>query len=239
MTKPVLTGFMIGILIIGIFGCAGGGKESEAMAVRQLIGQSYGAQYFDQIEQVQYTYNVKKGEQQNRRFWIWEPKTDRVTFDALDYTDPVTYFRKDLHTNPSNLLKSIDAWFINDNHWFLFPFHVARDTRTMIEDVGLRKLPMGAGEAFCVVVTYPEEGGGDTPGDVYELYLNEKVRLVQWVYRREGSEKPTKIATWDDHRKLGPLVFSMKHQGEEENFKVWFTQVGIKLTGVEGWIFMD
>lgn len=239
MTKPSLTLSLIGILIIGLLGCAGGDRESEAMAVRQLIGKSYGAQYFDQIEQLQYTYNVKKGEQHHRRFWIWDPRTDRVTFDALDYTDPVTYFRKDLQANSSNLLKSIDAWFINDNYWFLFPFHVARDTRTMIEDVGLRKLPMGQGDAFCVVVTYPVEGGGDTPGDVYELYLNEKVRLVQWVYRREGSKTPTRIATWDDHRNIGPLVVSMTHQGEEDNFKVWFTQVGVKLAGMDGWIFMD
>ena len=239
MIKPVLNLFMVATFIIGLFGCAGGGKEAEATAVRQLIGKSYGAQYFDQIEQIQYTYNVKKGEQQNRRFWIWEPKTDRVTFDGLDYTDPVTYFRKDLQADSSNLLKSIDAWFINDNYWFLFPFHVARDTRTIIEDIGLRKLPMGEGKAFCVVVTYPVEGGGDTPGDVYELYLNENVRLVQWVYRREGSKVPTKIATWDDHRNLGPLVVSMNHQGEEDNFKVWFTQVGVKLAGVDGWLFMD
>ena len=227
------------LLVIAITACAGGDKESEAKAVRQLIGKSYGAQYFDQIEQVQYTYNMKKGEQHNRRFWIWEPRSGRVTFDAMDYTDPVTYFRKDLQSNSSNLLKSIDAWFINDNYWFLFPFHVARDTRTIIEDVGRRKLPMGEGDAFCVVVTYPAEGGGDTPGDVYELYLNDNVRMVQWVYRREGSKTPTKIATWDDHRNLGPLVVSMNHQGEEGSFQVWFTQVGVKLTGVDGWIFMD
>ena len=239
MTKPVLTLSLIAMLIIALGGCAGGDKNSQAIAVRQLIGQSYGAQYFDQIEQVQYTYNVRKGEQHNRRFWIWEPKSDKVTFDAMDYTDPVTYFRNDLQTNSSNLLKSIDAWFINDNYWFLFPFHVARDTRTMIEDVGRRKLPMGEGDAFCVVVTYPAEGDGDTPGDVYELYLDQNVRLVQWSYRREGSKTPTRIATWEDHRKLGPLVFSVNHQGEEENFQVWFTQVGVKLVDVDGWIFMD
>ena len=239
MVKPALMLPMAFLLVIGLTACAGGDKESQEMAVRQLIGQSYGAQYFDQIEQVQYTYNVRKGEQHHRRFWIWEPRSDRVTFDAMDYTDPVTYFRKDLQTNSSNLLKSIDAWFINDNYWFLFPFHVARDTRTTIEDVGLRKLPFGEGDAFCVVVTYPSEGDGDTSGDVYELYLDQKVRLVQWIYRREGSKTPTRIATWEDHRNLGPLVFSMNHQGTEGSFQVWFTQVGVKLAGVDGWIFMD
>ena len=192
--KPVLTLSMVVLLITGLAACAGGDRESRAMAVRQRIGQSYGVQYFNQIEQVQYTYNVKKGATHARRFWIWEPTLDRVTFDAMDYTDPITYYRKDLQTNPSNMLKSIDAWFINDKHWFLFPFHVAMDTQTQVEDVGRKKLPLGDGEAACVVVTYPAEGDY-TPGDVYELFLDENFRLTHWIYRRGGSEAPTRIAT--------------------------------------------
>ena len=168
MGKPVFALGSIILLIAGLSACAGGDGASQEMAVRQLIGQSYGAQYFDQIEQVQYTYNVRKGEQHNRRFWIWEPKSDRVTFDAMDYTDPVTYFRQDLHTNSSNLLKSIDAWFINDNYWFLFPFHVAMDTRTMVEDLG-RQLHVHAAahvELRGVGVEHGDGVSGRSPVDV-------------------------------------------------------------------------
>jgi hypothetical protein len=238
MGKPVFLLSSIILLITGLTACAGGDRESRAEAVRQRIAQSYGFQYFDQIEQVQYTYNVRKGDKVARRFWVWEPESDKVTFDALDYTDPITYYRRDLQTNPSSMLKSIDAWFINDNYWFLFPFHLALDTRTVVENVGQKKLPMGQGEADCVVVTYPSEGS-DTPGDVYELYLDQDSRLTQWIYRRGGSEIPTRIATWDDHRYLGPLVFALNHQGDDGDFRVWFTQVGVKLAGVDGWIFMD
>ena len=183
MRIPVLTLSMVVLLIAGLAACAGGDKESRAMAVRQGIGQSYGVQYFDQIEQVQYTFNVRNGDKHARRFWIWEPKRDRVTFDGMDYKDPITYYRSDLQTNPSNKLKSIDAWFINDNYWFLFPFHVAMDTQTTVEDVGRKQLPVGDGEAACAVITYPAQGGY-TPGDVYELYLDENYRVTQWIYRR-------------------------------------------------------
>jgi hypothetical protein len=238
MGKPVFLLSSIILLITGLTACAGGDRESRAEAVRQRIAQSYGFQYFDQIEQVQYTYNVRKGDKVARRFWVWEPESDKVTFDALDYTDPITYYRRDLQTNPSSMLKSIDAWFINDNYWFLFPFHVARDTQATVEDIGRKNLPMGKGDADCVVVTYPSEGS-DTPGDVYELYLDQDSRLTQWIYRRGGSEIPTRIATWDDHRYLGPLVFALNHQGDDGDFRVWFTQVGVKLAGVDGWIFMD
>jgi hypothetical protein len=238
MTKPVLTFSMVVLLIAGLAACAGGDKESRAMAVRQRIGQSYGVQYFDQIEQVQYTINIRKGDTHTRRFWIWEPKLDRITFDGMDYKDPITYYRKDLQTNPSNKLKSIDAWFINDNYWFLFPFHVARDTGTLVEDIGRQKLPMGEGDAPCVVVNYPA-ADGHTSGDVYQLYLDDNFRLIQWIYRRGGSETPTQIATWEDHRYLGPMVFALNHQGDDGNFRIWFTHVGVKLAGVDGWIFVD
>ena len=238
MTKPVLTLFVVILFIIGLAACAGGDRESRDMDIRQRIAQSYGIQYFDQIEQFQYTFNVRTGDKHTRRFWIWEPKPDKVTYDGMDYQDPITYYRKDLQTNPSNKLKSIDAWFINDNFWFLFPFHLAMDTRTTVEDAGRKKLPMGDGEAACVVVTYPVESNY-TPGDVYELYLDENFRLVQWIYRRGGSETPTKIVTWDNHRYLGPRVFSLNHQGDNGNFRIWFTQVGVKMAGVDGWMFMD
>ncbi len=116
--KPVLTLALIATLIIGLNGCAGGDKQSQTTTIRQRIAQSYGFEYFGQIEQIQYTFNVRIGDKHARRFWIWEPKLDKVTFDGMDYKDPITYYRKDLQTNPSTKLKSIDAWFINDNYWF-------------------------------------------------------------------------------------------------------------------------
>jgi hypothetical protein len=87
-----------------------------------------------------------------------------------------------------------------------------------------------------VVVTYPATGGY-TPGDVYDLYLDDDYRLIQWVYRHGGSEKPTRISTWNDHRKVGPLTLSLNHQGEDQNFRVWFTNVGVKMAGADNWLF--
>ena len=95
---------------------------------------------------------------------------------------------------------------------------------------------MGAGKARCVVVTYPATGGY-TPGDVYDLILDDQYRLMQWVYRRGGSEKPTQISTWEDHRKVGPLAVSLNHQGEDQNFQVWFTTVGVMMVGADSWLY--
>ncbi len=227
--------FLVFLLAVGVTACASIEKEPR-VTVRQRIAESYGLQHFGQVEKIQYTFNVRLGEKQIRRFWIWEPAVDRVTFKGMDFQEAITYDRSDMTRTESNKLKKIDAWFINDNYWLLFPYHVAWDTSAKVEDIGRRQLPMGDGKARCVVVTYPASGGY-TPGDAYDLFLDDQYRLTHWVYRRGGSEKPTRISTWDDHRKVGPLTVSLNHQGEDQNFRVWFTNVGVKMVGSNSWLF--
>jgi hypothetical protein len=230
---------LIPLLIMGFSACAGHDTQTSEIAIRQGIGNSYGVQYFSQVEQIQYTFNIRVGEEQISRFWIWEPKVNRVTFKGMDYRQAVTYYRHEIEKTASSALKKVDAWFINDNYWLLFPFHIVWDTDAKVEDAGRRKLPIGNGRAECVVVTYPATEEGYTPGDVYEVYLADDYRLLQWAYRRGGSDKPASIATWENHRQVGPLLVALNHQGEDENFQVWFTGVGIKLTGSDSWMFAE
>lgn len=226
------------LLIAGIIACAGHDKETRQMTVRQRIGNAYGVHYFSQVDQIQYMFNVKIGKKQISRFWIWQPKLDRVTFKGMNYQKAVTYHRHEIDTTASSALKKVDAWFINDNYWLLFPFHIAWDADTKVEDIGRQKLPLGGGKARCVVITFPA-AGGYTPGDVYEIYLDDDYRLMQWIYRRGGSEQPTRVTTWENHRQAGPLVLSLNHQAGDENFRVWFTSVGVKLTGSDNWMFTE
>jgi hypothetical protein len=237
MMRTGLKIFMVFLLTVSMTACAGPKKERGGTA-RQRIAESYGLQYFKEVEKIQYTFNVKIGQKQIKRFWIWEPQFDRVTFKGMDYQGAITYDRSEMVSTESNKLKKIDAWFINDNYWLLFPYHLAWDTNAKVEDIGRQRLPLGDGEARCVVVSYPATGGY-TPGDVYDLYLDDRYRLTQWVYRRGGSEKPTRISTWEEHREVGPLTLSLNHRGEDENFRVWFTNVGVKMAGGDSWLFVQ
>jgi len=154
------------------------------------------------------------------------------------YQEAVTYYRRDIETTDSSALKKVDAWFINDNYWLLFPFHIAWDSDITLEDIGRQKLPLGGGQAKCVVITFPASGGY-TPGDVYEIYLNDDSRLLQWVYRRGGSEQPTRVTTWENYRPAGPLVLALDHQAGDDSFRLWFTGVGVKLAGSDNWMFTE
>jgi hypothetical protein len=221
------------LIICGTF--QGMVSQAGAEDVRQLIARSYGIEEFDQVEKIQYTFNVKFGDKGVTRFWIWEPKIEKVTFKAGNSEEYITYNRREIDSGTSETLKKIDAWFINDNYWLLFPYRIAWDGSVKVEDIGSRPLPMGTGTAKCVVVTFPPSGGY-TPGDVYELFLDDQYRMTQWVYHRGGSAQPGRAATWEDYRPVGPLTLSLAHQGDDKNFRLWFTRVGVQLSGADGWM---
>jgi hypothetical protein len=62
---------------------------------------------------------------------------------------------------------------------------------------------------------------------------------LQWVYRHGGSEKPTRVTTWEDYRQAGPLVLSLNHRAADDSFRLWFTGVGVKMAGVDNWMFTE
>lgn len=236
--NPLPKALLITLLFLGLSACTGHDKETRPMTLRERIGNAYGVHYFSQVEQIQYLFNVKIGEKQTRRFWIWEPKLDRVTFKGTNYQEAVTYYRHEINTTASSALKKVDAWFINDNYWLLFPFHIVWDSDITVEDVGRRKLPLGGGKVRCVVITFPASGGF-TSGDVCEIYLNDDFRILQWVYRHGGSEEPTRVTTWENYRQAGPLVLSLNHRAGDDDFRLWFTGVGVKLVGIDNWMFTE
>ncbi len=232
LSKAVL----VALLVFTLSACATQSKETRRMTLRQSIGNAYGVNYFGSIEQIQYEFNAKIKDKWIKRFWIWEPKIDRVTFKGMNYQKAVTYYRREIETTTSSALKKVDAWFINDNYWLLFPFHIVWDTNIKVAGQGRQNLPLGSGKSRQVVITFPPTGGY-TPGDVYEIYLDDNFRLMQWVYRKGGTEEPTRVTTWEKHRQAGPLVLSLDHKAGDDNFRVWFTSVGVKVTGSESWMF--
>lgn len=222
------------VALLGAVALEGALSYALAADVRQRIAAAHGIDHFDQVEQIQYTFNVKFGDKNISRSWIWEPKADKVTFKVGNSEEKVSYRRKELTDTSSEKLRKIDAWFINDNYWLLFPFRVAWDDRVKVEDIGSHPLPDGDGSGKCVVVIYPSTGGY-TPGDVYELFLDNGYKLTHWVYLRGGAPEPRRSATWEDYRAVGPLTLSLMHRGAGGNFRLWFTDVGVKLVGASGW----
>jgi hypothetical protein len=131
-----------------------------------------------------------------------------------------------------------DPGFINDNYWFMLPFHVYWDTSANAQDKGMQPLPQGSGSARLVSVKYPSDVGY-TPGDTWDLYVDQDNRIQQMTYHRGGPKKPSLvIASWEGYKKAGPLVVSTEHRGTADGgpLHLFFSDVAVKLAGSDTWV---
>ena len=206
----------------------------------EKLAKTYGLDSFGQIEAIRYTFNVQSPGRDLSRSWIWEPKTDQVTYEGKDKPGKpvkVTYLRSQLGSQSAEVKDDIDPGFLNDNYWLILPFHIVWDTDATAEDAGMQKLPLGTGSAEKVVVKYPSEGGY-SQGDTWELYVGTDGRIQEMAYHGGGPRKLEVVATWTDYKKAGPLLFSLDHQSKADDnpLHVFFSNVAVKVTGSENWI---
>jgi len=221
------------VIALFILSCAG---QPRVGSLPSRVALTYGVADFDQIDALRYRFNATVAGKEVRRSWEWYPESDQVVFfGTAEQGGTLRYNRSQLGRSTSDTLRRVDGWFINDQYWLLFPLHLAWDRMaTISENSGMHQLPIGDGSARRLVVKYPSTGGY-TPGDVYELFVGADGRIRQLIYRRGGSPEPTRVSTWEDHRRFGPLLIALDHRGTDETFRVWFSDVAVKLKGKSGW----
>jgi hypothetical protein len=207
----------------------------------EKLGKTYGLESFGQIEAIRYTFNAQLPGVDLTRTWIWEPKTDQVTYEGKDKSGnpvKVTYLRSQLDSQSAEVKETIDPGFVNDQYWLVFPFHVVWDTNATVEDAGMQKLPLGTGSADKIVVKYPADGGY-SQGDTWDLYLGPDGRIQEFVFHRGGPRKPSTVTTnWADYKKAGPLLVSLDHHGnaDDKSVHIFFSNVAVKLAGSNDWM---
>jgi len=211
--------------------------------ILEQIAKTYGIDSYGQVEAIRYTWNGEiTGLFKAAHTWEWEPKTGKVTYEGKDKDGkPVnaTFVLSQLNNVPADVKNQIAPSFVNDNYWLLFPFHAYWDTSATVTDEGMQKLPQGAGSARRVVVKYPMEAGGYTPGDTWELYVGANNRVEQMVYHRGGPKPPQLVtASWAGYKKAGPLLISTEHRGTADGkpLNIFITDVAVKLTGSDTWM---
>jgi hypothetical protein len=206
------------------------------------MAKAYGIESWDKIDAIRYTFTVQFPGVNVSRSWIWEPKTNQVSYEGKDKDGKavkVTYQVSQLDTQPAMVKENINPAFVNDQYWLIFPFHVMWDTSASVDDKGMQKLPLGSGSATQVVVKYPSEVGGYTPGDTWELFVGPDHRVKEFIYHRGGATKPSVvIASWSGYKKAGPLLISTEHKGTADGkpFHLTFTDVAVKLAGSDTWV---
>lgn len=235
---------MTTLLALGILALATATRAQTRPPIVEELAKTYGLDSYGQIEAVRYTFNLELPalHVSLARTWTWEPKTGQVSYEGKDKDGKpvkVTYVRSQINSASAEVKDEIEPNFVNDNYWFIFPFHVYWDTSANVEVKDKQKLPIGKGTAKLVSVKYPVEAGGDTPGDTWDLYLGPNGRVVEFVYRRGGPKKPSNVTTtWAGYKKAGPLLVSTDHRGTADGkpARIFFTDVAVKLTGSDTWM---
>ena len=233
----------IRLLVVGVLVLTATSWAQERPPIVEKLAKTYGFDSWDQVEAVRYSFNLEiPGLFKVSRSWEWEPKTGKVTYEGKDKDGKpvkVSYVRSQLSSAPDNVKNEIEPGFVNDNYWFILPFHVYWDTGATVTDEGMQKLPQGKGSAEKVVVKYPAEAGGYTPGDTWDLYVGKDNRIEQMVYHRGGPKKPSLvIASWAGYKKAGPLLVSTEHRGSADGKPLQLTHAGVavRLAGSDQWM---
>jgi len=232
---------MIRLLVVAALALATRSWAQDRSPIAEQIAKTYGLDSFGQIERIRYTWNADFGQVKISRSWVWDPKTDQVSYEGKDKTGKpvkITYLRSQVSSQAAVVKDEIDPAFFNDQYWLLFPLHLSWDSSAEVKETGEHKLPLGKGSATRVVVKYPS-AGGYTPGDTWELFVGADNRIQEFVYHRGGSKKPTLVvASYADYKKAGPLLVSLDHRGTADGspLRVFFSDVSVQLVGSDTWV---
>jgi hypothetical protein len=196
---------------------------------QQMIARAYGVEKAHEIEALKFAFNVKQGGAVVRREWQWDVAENRVTYRGpgpAGGSIETTYLRDRLSEGDALLNKKVDEWFVNDQYWLLFPFHLVWDKTVRITREGNETMPIAPQQAEHLRVVYPEDSA--KAGDVYDVYVDTNHLIKEWSYHPRGSVEPTYVTTWEDHAKAGPVLLSLNRQGRGADLRIWFDDVSVK-----------
>ena len=207
----------------------------QPQIIQKIIAAS-GMDDISHVIEIRFTFNVQRKNGNVARKWTWRPREDKVT---LSYPGPtgemvsLSYIRSEIagKADVATNIRMADRWFINDSFWLMMPLHLSwqEAAKLGVQDHGMTDLPIGSGQAKQVTITFPSSdsgGGGYTPGDVYDLHLDDEYLIKQWSFRKGGRDKPNLTNTFEAYATIGDLKLAMNHTNPN-GFRLWFNDVTV------------
>ncbi len=208
---------------LSFFACKQEQKDSsnkENNTILQKIANAYGLNEWQNVDKLRYTFNVDRDSSHFERSWEWSPKTGEIVYTTADTT--IKYNRKKVAELPK-----IDADFINDKYWLLFPFQLVWDTGFEYEVKENQVAPISGKKLTQIWIKYRDESGY-TPGDHYKIYIDKDFKIQEWEYFPKGSKEPRLQTTWQDYTQQNGILIAKNHFNQNKNFQLYFTDVKIE-----------
>lgn len=192
----------------------------KELTIAQKIAQANGFEHWQNVSQIDFTFNVDRDTTHFERSWSWKPKTGDVTL--ISANDTISYNRKTV----DSLSLNADKGFINDKYWLLAPFQLIWDQSAKLSKPSKEKAPISAIEMNKLTITYSQDGGY-TPGDAYDFYYGDDFIVREWVYRHENTDTPSAITTWEDYEDFNGIKLAKTHRRAKGNWKLHFTNIKV------------
>ena len=195
-------------------------ENSEAKSLPLRVAEAYGIENFDNINSLQYTWNVQQDSVRvGVRDWKWKPKDSEVFYEGPDSTLTFNY------PVTSEELEKYEHRFINDKYWLLFPFQLAWDTGYDYEEIADQPAPISGDLSTKLIIQY-NQADGYTPGDAYDLYLDEDLMIKEWVFRKGGGAEGRPFA-WADVQDFNGIKISSSRYNDAGKRFIWFTNIEV------------
>lgn len=169
---------------------------ADAVKLLDRICESQGLHQLHEKSSLRFTFNVILPGREISRTWFWDIQNNTVTLDGKP-EDPK------------------GQKFVNDTYWLFFPLvarHSAHQTKlTMKEKV---PSPLAGVPTTELTVAYQGEHG-HTPGDAYVLYIDDKLRIIEWSFLKGGQQPPRRTNHWKDYRDMGGVTFSLDRPADD------------------------
>jgi hypothetical protein len=198
-------------------------RTSSIKNLTKQIAEANGIDSFKNVQMLEFTFNVQKDTAEaSSRHWQWFPKTNEVVF----VTDSSSTKFKRYDTSTSDL-KKLNAQFTNDEYWLLYPFHLSWDKGFELLDSSMKRAPISGKSLHKITAKYNNKDGF-TPGDMYDIYIDENNRIQEWAFHKGGTAAPSLITTWDNYKNFNGLQIAQEHSSKDGKFRIWFSGITLK-----------
>lgn len=215
--KPSFLSLLFSLLVL--LGC-----ESQVSNTNDTlpmkIAKAYGYDQLDEVQSISYTWNVRRDSATVMvRDWKWDLVKGEVSYSDADTS--ITY----LIEEKTEQLKDVDHKFINDKYWLLYPFQLAWDEGYATEITENQNSPIKGDPTTKLTILYNNKDGY-TPGDAYDLYVDDNNMIKEWVFRK-GNAAEGRAFTWENEKDFSGLMIALDHRMKNGEKIIWFSNVEV------------
>lgn len=203
-----------------IFSC---NQPPQGKELNHQVANAHGFNSFDTVQMLEFTFNVQRDSAPaTSRHWRWFPKTNEIV--RITDSSNTKFIRGDTTTKE---LKKLNAQFTNDEYWLLFPLHLRLDEGFEFRDSSIKVAPVSGQKQRKLTIAY-NDVKGFTPGDMYDVYIDENLRIKEWAFHKAGVAEPGLITTWENYKDFNGLQLAQDHISKDRKFRLWFTGIQVK-----------